>query len=91
MEEYSAVILHWDGKLHRSMLNRKVDRLVVLLMFSGVEQLLGVPEIRSSESDEQDLPFHHAVTKRRIIEKIKLCTLTQLTAVPEYSKEQVST
>lgn len=60
LEEYSAVVLHWDGKLLWSMQNRKIDRLAVLITFNGVEQLLDMPEIQSSKGDEQASAVHHA-------------------------------
>ena len=52
--EIGPCVVRWDGKLLPALSGKQmVDRLLVIILHNGTNQLLGVPELRSVTGENQ--------------------------------------
>lgn len=76
----SPLVLHWDGKmLPNSNLDRKVDRIAVVVTGKGVSQTLDIPFLEQSATGktQADLVLKTVATWKNVPDKIKfLCSDT---------------
>lgn len=52
--ELKAMVLHWDGKMLPSLINREMaDRLPIVVTNGDIEKILGIPELQNSKRSSQ--------------------------------------